>query len=696
MFTKMMKIYTAVFLLILGCASLAHAQDGVLIPVCTPAPVGLQAWYAADGNALDSRSRNNGTLQNGATFAAGEVGQAFSFDGTGGVIVPDNPSLNFGANANLSIDAWIKTSDTSRVTKTIVDKRIVTGGTRGYVVFLVENGLVFQLADGTSTNYALGSNLTDGMWHHIAITVDRASTTGGNAYVDGVQTATFNPTDHPGDLTNNGAFLIGQHVNIPSANFIGQIDETEVFDRAISAQEVANIFNAGTAGKCKPTATVSPDNQVLWLAGDGDTRDFSGSGNNGTLQNGANFAVGKVGQGFNFTSNGNNSEDVKVNASASLNVGTGGGLTIETWMRPTDTSRAQVFAEWNNGSNIGVNCAINSVVGGSTNGNILINFTDTNGANHIVQTAQGLLTANVYQHIAASYDKTTGIGSIYLNGALVASQNLGVFTPQTAYDFYLGRRITTGGILNFNGQLDETSVYNRALSADEISSIVNAGLAGKLKQTTTATTTATIGSATVTFSNATARTAQQIPLDPALFPALPMGANTGLDFDVAADVPDSSPTVCFNLPSFTTAQFPNLRIYHFESGAWQNRTGSSNSMTSTLCTMGLTSLSPFAIGLNAPTAASVSIGGRVLTAIGRGIRNVRVSLTDASGETRYAMTNPFGYYRFEDVESGATYILSVSAKRYRFENPTRILSVNEEIENLDFTASPKYDLTFAL
>ncbi|MGI8786189.1 MAG: carboxypeptidase regulatory-like domain-containing protein, partial [Pyrinomonadaceae bacterium] len=89
-----------------------------------------------------------------------------------------------------------------------------------------------------------------------------------------------------------------------------------------------------------------------------------------------------------------------------------------------------------------------------------------------------------------------------------------------------------------------------------------------------------------------------------------------------------------------------------------------------------------------PTAAPVSVGGRVLTATGRGIGNARVSLTNANGETRMAMTNAFGFYHFADVESGATYILSVAAKRYRFENPTRVLSVNEEIENADFVALP--------
>lgn len=68
----------------------------------------------------------------------------------------------------------------------------------------------------------------------------------------------------------------------------------------LSASEIQTIFNAGTTGKCKPLATYAPENQVLWLAGDGDALDSSGNGNNATLQSGAGYAVGRVGQGFQF------------------------------------------------------------------------------------------------------------------------------------------------------------------------------------------------------------------------------------------------------------------------------------------------------------------------------------------------------------------------------------------------------------
>jgi len=87
-----------------------------------------------------------------------------------------------------------------------------------------------------------------------------------------------------------------------------------------------------------------------------------------------------------------------------------------------------------------------------------------------------------------------------------------------------------------------------------------------------------------------------------------------------------------------------------------------------------------------PTAASVSIGGRVTTSNGQGIRNVRVVLTRLNGSMRFSTTNFFGFYRFDDVMVGETYILTVFSKRFVFSNPTQIISVSEELNNLNFVA----------
>lgn len=86
------------------------------------------------------------------------------------------------------------------------------------------------------------------------------------------------------------------------------------------------------------------------------------------------------------------------------------------------------------------------------------------------------------------------------------------------------------------------------------------------------------------------------------------------------------------------------------------------------------------------TAANVIVSGRILTAKGHGIGRVRVTMTDIDGETRTATSNDFGYFRFADVPAGETYVFSVKAKSYEFNQPTRLISILEDITDLNFIA----------
>lgn len=70
------------------------------------APPGLVAWWRAEGDALDGVGGYHGTLQAGAGFAPGKVGQAFSFDGRGAhVAVPAGNA--FVRTGTISVEAWI-------------------------------------------------------------------------------------------------------------------------------------------------------------------------------------------------------------------------------------------------------------------------------------------------------------------------------------------------------------------------------------------------------------------------------------------------------------------------------------------------------------------------------------------------------------------------------------------------------------
>src|SRR5437764_15361124 len=94
--------------LLVGAVSLGLlATNEAVVQTCTSPPANMVSWWSADGNANGIQGSNNGTLQNGATFGPGKVGQAFSFDGVNDYVrVPDNPNL-YPAAGPLTVDAWI-------------------------------------------------------------------------------------------------------------------------------------------------------------------------------------------------------------------------------------------------------------------------------------------------------------------------------------------------------------------------------------------------------------------------------------------------------------------------------------------------------------------------------------------------------------------------------------------------------------
>lgn len=90
-----------------------------------------------------------------------------------------------------------------------------------------------------------------------------------------------------------------------------------------------------------------------------------------------------------------------------------------------------------------------------------------------------------------------------------------------------------------------------------------------------------------------------------------------------------------------------------------------------------------------PTAANASIRGRILTANGNGIVNVIVNLSDSSGKiSQFIRTSAFGYYQFEQVPVGSTYVVRVSSKRFQFVPDMQIITLNDELNELNFIAEP--------
>jgi len=87
-----------------------------------------------------------------------------------------------------------------------------------------------------------------------------------------------------------------------------------------------------------------------------------------------------------------------------------------------------------------------------------------------------------------------------------------------------------------------------------------------------------------------------------------------------------------------------------------------------------------------PTAAPVSISGRVVTSTGRSISGVIVTLADSHGGSRSVRTNTFGFYSFDNIKSGEVYILTATARLYHF--APRAVELTDNLTGFDLTAEP--------
>jgi PKD repeat protein len=232
---------------------------------CAAPPLGMVSWWTGDGTANDFFAINNGTLQNGATFAQGRVAGGFSFDGIDDfVLVPPNQNLAFGAGQDFTIEAWINLQrptpghDDGIVIKFDV-QRERSGITRNWFEVLLWRDTHKARFRAASDREALfvesNSAISVGEWTHLVVTRQGNM---GRIYINGVLDASG--TIPSGSLANTDPLTIGAYydtsLNPPVQQFHtfgGLIDEVGIYHRALSAEEILKIFNAGSSGKCAPS-----------------------------------------------------------------------------------------------------------------------------------------------------------------------------------------------------------------------------------------------------------------------------------------------------------------------------------------------------------------------------------------------------------------------------------------------------------
>ena len=236
----------------------ASTSDGAI----TPPPSGLTGWWKLDemsGTVAADSSGNgdDGSLVGGATWVAAKVDNGISLDGAGQyVAVADSPRLRL--SGSWTVTTWLQMSalPATGAMYTVLAKTDASGNETyslrvdnnyGQFGVTAPGSFVVQFAGATGGDvYALTTPaaIETGRWYWLVGSWDTSSSSLA-LYLDGepaasVTNATTTPTTAGGQ-----DFLIGDNAGHLGQDFHGILDEVRIYDRALTAAEIASLYAAG-------------------------------------------------------------------------------------------------------------------------------------------------------------------------------------------------------------------------------------------------------------------------------------------------------------------------------------------------------------------------------------------------------------------------------------------------------------------
>lgn len=456
---------------------------------------GLVGHWTFDGpdmlqNVTDtSGSGNNGELSGvtSTTTVIGKLGQAIFFDTSGAEVSLDRPTTN---TTNISMSGWFKWNGSTSPVPIIL--YVGNSGANGYGLIISNGscgaGSEVNLLLGGTTCDALNSsyNLTAGVWTFLVLT--RSSGGQWNLYADGVLRHTG--TTNPGAAGNE--FYIGRYIG-------GLVDDVRFYTRELTAEDVERLYELGNTTHVGISLGGQGENKDLssglvghWTFDGSDLlqniTDSSGVGGNGFLSGFTSTTTvrGKLGQALSYDGTDDFSQ---ISHSSALTFGTN-PFTISLWFKPRATftsgsgTTLPLLTRYTDGnSNSGLFLAgtdfLNS---GLSAGRFLLKI-EGNANSKYVGTSQTTWEAGQWYHVVAVINSTAADSSTYVNGQLdrvTGTNNGGPFDDAlitAPWRFGKGdydtANVATGNY--FSGEIDDIRVYNRALSAEEISRLYGLG-----------------------------------------------------------------------------------------------------------------------------------------------------------------------------------------------------------------------------
>ncbi len=422
---------------------------------------GLAGWWKLDDNtgtnAADSSGNNHpGTLTNGPTWTSGHNGgYAVSFDGVDDVVVTSTPVTT--VTDNVSLSAWVYWSGATSSSVAVLYNG--NTGANGYGIFIGDNSCgvgskVNILVGGINCN-ALSSppTLSTNTWTHLVIIRNSGTWT---MYVNGVQEAGsgVNTPNVPTTATSIGSNHAG------SGTFSGIVDDARIYTRALSTADVLELYTGG----------IDLHNGLVgwWKLDDGtgtSAIDSSGSGNTGTLNNGPGWVDGRKGRAVAL--DGTN-DYISMGTSALTSVDNS-DKTVSAWIRKTANSQKGIVDKDfdSGGSNYG-----GWGLWTQSNGKL---WWWTHPSKDLLDNGSQTIALGEWTHVAITWSNSSQTARFYINGTLNSTQtdNTIVEKASGSADLEIGdlRNHLNGGQFAFDGSIDDVRVYNRALSASEITAL---------------------------------------------------------------------------------------------------------------------------------------------------------------------------------------------------------------------------------
>ena len=382
---------------------------------------------------------------------------SLSFDGSNDYLsVTQNSAINISGDITLS--AWINRTSTTNY-NAILTKRQVGGSMNYQFTIDNSNGQVGLGHSGGAWVYNTTTTLSTNTWYHVAVTVSSGTA---QFYINGVAEDSFTGVTITATTQD---LIIGATV---SYNYFGGlIDEVSVFNSALSASQITNIYNGGTP------ANLSSLNPVGWWRMGDDPKDSatsggsvatitdsSGNGNDATQSTAASQPTFKA-LDKSTTSISFDGSDDSFAFTGSAGIQLDQIFSASCWIKvntiASDPRGVITWGEAVNGKGRGVYIS-NATVG-------LFGYTDSYN-----QMSSSSLTTGAWYHVAVTYDGLTA--NVYLNGALDKTRNfsLNSFTYSQTHIGELYYSQTTPA-RHFDGYMDDLALFNTALSASDVASL---------------------------------------------------------------------------------------------------------------------------------------------------------------------------------------------------------------------------------